>query len=187
MGQTNAERVKWLKRLRQRGGIKTPIPDFPLDLFSAKDWDDLAARLSMAWQRMPPWLPFVAVGHALRLYKEPNALFPDGAPDSVVARREVVAARFDVSVRTVERHEETGLVLLDYYVGLMITGPNLNEAWSEAFNAVAYFRWLSASVNDGEVADLCGPVLDELKSIRATLETPRTPRKASESGSPRPS
>lgn len=107
--EPDTKRVSALKRLRQRQGIQKPIDGFPLELFGARDWPELVRLVRDAWSRMPPLRSQTAVGVTLGLDDGSKVL-------SVIHRRTELAKRWGVSVRTIERLEDEGLALLDYYL-----------------------------------------------------------------------
>ena len=103
--EADPERLRWMKRLRQREGIDRPVAGLPLEIFGADDWDELRARLTWASWQIPGFRMYRAVANALGIAPEAG---------NVVERRTALAKHFDVSVRTIERLEERGFVMLDY-------------------------------------------------------------------------
>lgn len=143
---TNQERVRWIKRLRQRKGLREPINDFPFALFGVEDWPGLLEALRHARRLMPPWKSCDALYAAFGVSEYFYAPFPSDLFElpSVVARRSALAGTWGTSVRTLERLEDEGALVLDHFLREMENeryGLLLLERINEQFDALRW--WLS--------------------------------------------
>ncbi|TFD14165.1 hypothetical protein E3T26_08560 [Cryobacterium sp. TMT1-21] len=122
LGEPNEERVRWIKRLRQRGGLQREISGVPYALFGAHDWDSLVGQFAQARLLATP-MPelealFAALGKSEYFYApSESGLF---RLPTVVERRQSLSRSWGKSVRTLERLEERGALVLDYYFQKML-------------------------------------------------------------------
>lgn len=115
--EPNPERVRWIKRLRQRQGLKQEVSGVPYELFGAHDWPSLVKQFLLARQAAGPRPQLEALFGALGVadyfyvpYDHELWELP-----TVIERRKSLARTWGKSVRTLERLEEQGALILDYY------------------------------------------------------------------------
>ena len=126
----NEDRVKWLKLLRKGHGITRFPVDFPFELFGVTDWHSFIDRLTVLLNQIPNWPAKQAIEYALAYHR---AFDWKGWVDNdqeghsrgiwdeqLQQRRETIAARLGVSLRTVMRLEEQGAELLATYFEFFI-------------------------------------------------------------------
>lgn len=126
----NPERVDALKRLRKGVGMGREVKDFPYDLFEVSNSLELLHLVIGVMPDLPAWRSADAILLALNVMATAGKQFRLGEPrplTQLTERREQLAAKWEVHLRTVIRFEERGAQLLDYYIGRQL-GRTVDDA-----------------------------------------------------------
>lgn len=142
-----------LKRLRQRGGYRSPIADFPLDLFGAKDWEDLTELVRSCILMLDSPENSAVLLNAF-------GYFDDAAEStSVIERRRRYSQDTGMSMRTIERREEVAILQLADLINTRLLEPNLLDLLTDIGKSIGEFGW---------VAERRGaPIAAEMKNLDA--------------------
>lgn len=159
--------VEAIKKLRQRAGVKAPRSDFPIDLFGAKDWDDMVQVIEFCVQRVNPEMDDYALIYALNLWDL-------GLPDSVIERRKYYAQAFDVSVSTAERREEVAAQKLATNIERMAIAPSIESLIGDAVVALMRLKWVANRAGLEVDTGLLERTLDTPKVLETVRQKART-------------
>lgn len=170
----NEERLRWIKRFRQRKGLKAEVKGVPYELFGVADWEALIDLIDHVQWMIPPSKSSQALFAALGRSASAWAFFaPEDlwSQDSVIDRRKMLAAHWGVSVSTLERLEAEGAILLDYYIGVLESPSFVSAQFDAVRSGLHLTRWWAERrgvVIDPDVWEsaLWGPLSEIEQKIR---------------------
>lgn len=133
--------IAWLRRVRKGLGMAYPLDDdeVPYALLMVTTWSDLELKIGQAIQRLSVEEERVAAHGALglrTLLGDPGTENPEYKPKLLTMRREDVASRLDISIRSVIRHEESGLKNLGYLLNGRAADAHVLKSLAEALEQV---------------------------------------------------